>query len=367
MDSAFGFSTDGQRARVLTTANSAPVASIPVSIANADVSARVSLVSLPAGGSAGAVIAARLTGTSYLGARLAVDSSAKARLEIIQVQSGSTTELGSAGVVAKYKAGQIFWLRLQTTGSTARARSWADGAVEPTGWQVSVSTPSVAGSVGFGAFGGAGLAGSVTASADDFSATDSGVPGSVGACTGTSASYSGLAVGAHLFRISARNATDQVVAIYPWTITEPPPSAPTVSLTQTPSDPTTDTGATFAWSTTGTVTSTTCTLDGTPQSCTSPATYTSLAAGNHTLRPGEQRRRLELRELLVDDRIRRRRPSGSHRRPRIRPRTRVPHSPGRPPEPSPRPPARSTEHHSRAPHPRPTRASPRAITPSASR
>ena len=62
-------------------------------------------------------------------------------------------------------------------------------------------------------------------------------------------------------------------------------SAPTVSLTSGPSSSTTATTASFGWSTSGTVSSTTCSLDGAPAvACTSPKTYSSLATGGHTFR-----------------------------------------------------------------------------------
>jgi hypothetical protein len=62
----------------------------------------------------------------------------------------------------------------------------------------------------------------------------------------------------------------------------PPPSAPTVSLTSTPPSSTSSTNASFAWTTTGTVTSTTCSLDGgAPVLCASPKTYSGLSVGNH--------------------------------------------------------------------------------------
>ena len=99
------------------------------------------------------------------------------------------------------------------------------------------------------------------------------------------ASYRAIGVGV------ARNAA----GIYYWTqdfgtlldsgSTPPPPPpvvAPTVSLSSAPSTTTTSTSATFAWTTTGSSTSVTCSLDGGAAStCASPRSYTGLAAGTH--------------------------------------------------------------------------------------
>jgi hypothetical protein len=68
------------------------------------------------------------------------------------------------------------------------------------------------------------------------------------------------------------------------TVTQPPTTPPTVTLTQTPPAVTQNTSATFAWTTTGQIASTTCELDGVPQSCSSPRTYTNLAVGVHIFR-----------------------------------------------------------------------------------
>jgi uncharacterized protein YkwD len=60
-------------------------------------------------------------------------------------------------------------------------------------------------------------------------------------------------------------------------------SSPTVSLTSKPASSTTSTSASFAWTTTGSPTSTTCALDGGfPSSCTSPKSYSGLGVGGHT-------------------------------------------------------------------------------------
>jgi uncharacterized protein YkwD len=65
----------------------------------------------------------------------------------------------------------------------------------------------------------------------------------------------------------------------------PPPSqsAPGVTLTSTPASSTTSTAASFAWTTSGSPTSVTCSLDGgTAVACGSPSSYSGLAVGSHS-------------------------------------------------------------------------------------
>src|SRR3954447_15233678 len=60
-------------------------------------------------------------------------------------------------------------------------------------------------------------------------------------------------------------------------------AAPTVTLTSTLPSSTSSTSAHFEWTTTGTVTSTTCQLDTrAPVACTSPQDFTGLSTGGHT-------------------------------------------------------------------------------------
>jgi uncharacterized protein YkwD len=114
--------------------------------------------------------------------------------------------------------------------------------------------------------------------------------GAATSCTSPKA-YSGLAVGSHTFRVTVANSAGSASAAYPWTITTttpppppPPPTtgAPRVTLTSGVGRLTTSHSATFTWTTSGTVTSTTCSLDyGTPVSCSSPWQASNLQRGSH--------------------------------------------------------------------------------------
>ena len=99
------------------------------------------------------------------------------------------------------------------------------------------------------------------------------------------AGYSGLASGAHTFRVTVSNFYGSQAATYSWTISAPAGSAPTVTITNGPGSSTTSSVANFYWSTSGTVTSTTCTLDNlSPVACASPASYGNISLGSHTFK-----------------------------------------------------------------------------------
>ena len=211
------------------------------------------------------------------------------RLQLVRSLLGVETLLGSVGVGSKYNAGQVFWLRLQTLGSSIQAKSWADAKAEPASWQISVVdlTPLVGGSVGFGAYAGSGLSNSVEIVADDFSATDPGTAGSIAPCPGGTAFYSNLALGGHVVRVRASAASNQATAIYPWTINPP---APTVSITSERPTNTISRTADFQVDVSGSPDTTECSLDGEvyPQgggTClvSGSLSLSDLGLGQHTL------------------------------------------------------------------------------------
>ena len=103
-----------------------------------------------------------------------------------------------------------------------------------------------------------------------------------GACSSPQ-DYSGLAEGAHTFRVRATDAAGNTGAatVYDWTIDT---SAPSVTLDSGPSDPSNEVDPSFAFSTSETA-SFECRLDDDAfGACSSPQDYSGLAEGAHTFR-----------------------------------------------------------------------------------
>jgi hypothetical protein len=96
-------------------------------------------------------------------------------------------------------------------------------------------------------------------------------------------SRSGLAVGPHTFEVRATDQagnTDGTPASSNWTVDV---TAPETTIDSAPLDPTPDTTATFAFSSSEAGSSFECSLDGAAFApCSSPETYSGLAAGVHT-------------------------------------------------------------------------------------
>jgi Polysaccharide lyase len=84
--------------------------------------------------------------------------------------------------------------------------------------------------------------------------------------------------------VSASNTVGSSTAVSSETaVVMPPSEPPTVAITSAPASSTTSASATFAWTSTGTVASTQCQLDGSPfADCASPASYSLLSAGAHS-------------------------------------------------------------------------------------
>ena len=260
--------------------SSTRIAALGASLADADVSARVSLTAVPTGAQAGAVVAARISGADHFGARLIVQTGGQVRLQLVRSWLGDRDDARICRSWLEVQGRPGLLAPLADTRLQRPSEVVGRWKAEPASWQLSVVdlTPLVGGSVGFGAHADSGLSNSVEITDRRFLGDRPERRGLHRSLSWRDGLYSGLALGGHVFRVRVSAASNQVTAIYPWTINPP---APTVELTSTPSSLTNDPDATFAWTTTGTVDSTTCTLDGVAAPCTSPTTYSSLTLGEH--------------------------------------------------------------------------------------
>jgi len=100
--------------------------------------------------------------------------------------------------------------------------------------------------------------------------------------------YSGLAVGAHTFRVQAIDAhgnVDPTPASYGWTIEAPVLLPPETTITSGPPSATTASEASFTFVSSAPFSTFTCSLDGSAfTACTSPANYSGLTVGTHSFR-----------------------------------------------------------------------------------
>src|SRR5205814_4867699 len=100
------------------------------------------------------------------------------------------------------------------------------------------------------------------------------------ACTSPK-SYSGVADGSHTFQVKATDTAGNTgtAASYTWTIDT---SAPTASITASPTNPSNSAAPSFSFSSEAGATFT-CALDGAAfATCSSPKSYTGVADGSHT-------------------------------------------------------------------------------------
>ncbi|MCW2765197.1 MAG: hypothetical protein JWO11_1156 [Nocardioides sp.] len=139
----------------------------------------------------------------------------------------------------------------------------------------------------------AGPSGTVTSTTAQFSftSTEAGsfecqLDGAAYAPCTSPATYTGLAAGSHTFSVRATDAagnTDATPATRTWTIGATDTTPPDTTITAGPTGTVTTTGATFQFSSSESGSTFECQLDAAAYAaCTSPTTYTGLAAGSHT-------------------------------------------------------------------------------------
>ncbi|WP_244206588.1 hypothetical protein [Streptomyces swartbergensis] len=143
-------------------AGSSRHATIVDTLTDVDVTAKVTVTTVPAGAATSIGLSFGYTDTNNANrARLIVNTSGTVQLALEKEVAGTTTTLGTATQVGTgFTAGQWWRIRAQRTGTTIRCRAWLDGTTEPSTWLHSVTDPAnPAGRVGFRALASTGSTG----------------------------------------------------------------------------------------------------------------------------------------------------------------------------------------------------------------
>jgi hypothetical protein len=125
------------------------ITTLPVSLADVDETVLWSTPTTPAGDSHYVwLMARRASDATFLAARVQIQPSGVPLLTVRDRIGGTETSSGAA-TLAAITPGAWYRLRLQVTGTTARARCWVDGTPEPSTWQATWTTAiTAAGAVG---------------------------------------------------------------------------------------------------------------------------------------------------------------------------------------------------------------------------
>jgi hypothetical protein len=169
-------SVDGQEAVLSTPAASTSYEmTLPISVADVDVTNRVRLATLPTGATDSISTEARVQDVNNL-YRLVLrfQTSGNVDLAINSVVGGVSSQVGSTVTGALTGVPANTWVRVhfQVIGSTLRGRIWLDGNAEPSTWAISASDSQItaAGGVGVRDFPNAGSTTPPDVQWDDFAA-----------------------------------------------------------------------------------------------------------------------------------------------------------------------------------------------------
>lgn len=147
------YSTNGSVGQIsCDVANTSRHATIIDTLTDVDVTAKVTVTTVPAGAASSIALSFGYTSTNDANrARLLVNTTGTVQLALEKEVAGTVTTLGTATQVGTgFTAGQWWRIRAQRTGTTIRCRAWLDGTAEPSTWLHSVSdTANPAGRVGF--------------------------------------------------------------------------------------------------------------------------------------------------------------------------------------------------------------------------
>lgn len=143
-------------------ANTSRHATIIDTLTDVDVTARVTIATLPSGAASSVGLSFGYTDSNnHNRARLIVTTAGAVQLALEKEVASTTTTLGSATQVGTGFVGGEWWrIRAQRTGTTIRCRAWKDGTAEPTTWLHSITeVDNPTGRVGFRALASIGSTG----------------------------------------------------------------------------------------------------------------------------------------------------------------------------------------------------------------
>lgn len=157
------YTTNGSVGQIsCDVANSSRHATIVDALTDVDVTAKVTVTTVPAGATTSVGLSFGYTDTNNSNrARLLFLTTGVVQLALETEVGGSVTTLGAATQVGTgFAAGDLWRIRAQRTGSTIRCRAWKDGDAEPGTWLHSVTdTSNASGRVGFRALASTGSTG----------------------------------------------------------------------------------------------------------------------------------------------------------------------------------------------------------------
>lgn len=145
----------GYANHIQTTVNAARRSTVTAPSADVDLYVDVAASALATGASlAGGPITRSPDGNNFYNARLDFTTAGTITLVLLKRVTGSDTTLASVATGLTYTAGAFFRVRLQTIGSTVRAKVWPAAATEPGAWTANATdtTLTAAGSVGLRSF-----------------------------------------------------------------------------------------------------------------------------------------------------------------------------------------------------------------------
>ncbi|MFD3523880.1 hypothetical protein [Streptomyces sp. NPDC058653] len=143
-------------------ANTSRHATVLDTLTDVDVTAKVTITTVPAGASTSVALSFGYTDSSNANrARLTVTTAGVVQLTLEKEVAGTVTILGATTQIGTgFAAGDWWRVRAERTGTTIRCRAWKDGTTEPGTWLHSVSeTANPSGRVGFRAIASTGSTG----------------------------------------------------------------------------------------------------------------------------------------------------------------------------------------------------------------